>query len=63
LRAKTRLWIDAPESYVDFIDLVMSQLQRRRSYKTVYDDGSLREKLFHGEAHFPEQHTGAHYQH
>jgi hypothetical protein len=36
-------------------------LQRRGSYKTAYDNGSLREKLFHGEAHLPEQHTGSAY--
>lgn len=55
--------IVTPESYVDFIDLVIPELQRRGSYKTAYDTGSLREKLFHGEAHLPQQHTGAHYRH
>lgn len=51
--------IVTPESYVDFIDLVIPELQRRGSYKTAYDTGSLREKLFHREAHLPEQHTGS----
>ncbi|MCK1792385.1 LLM class flavin-dependent oxidoreductase [Pseudomonas violetae] len=51
--------IVTPESYVDFIELVIPQLQRRGSYKTAYDDGSLREKLFRGEAHLPAQHIGS----
>ncbi|PLP93067.1 N5,N10-methylene tetrahydromethanopterin reductase [Pseudomonas sp. FFUP_PS_473] len=50
-----------PESYVDFIDLVIPELQCRGSYKTAYDDGSLREKLFGGSARLPDQHTGASY--
>ncbi|NBA97233.1 LLM class flavin-dependent oxidoreductase [Pseudomonas sp. R5(2019)] len=51
-----------PESYVDFIDLVIPELQRRGSYKTAYDTGSLRQKLFQTEqAHLPPRHTGASY--
>ncbi len=50
-----------PESYVDFIELVIPELQRRGSYKTAYDAGSLREKLFHGAAQLPEQHIGSSY--
>ncbi|WP_457438312.1 LLM class flavin-dependent oxidoreductase [Pseudomonas sp. TE3786] len=53
--------IVTPESYVDFIDLVIPELQRRGSYKTAYDTGTLREKLFHGTAQLPDQHTGAAY--
>ncbi len=53
-----------PESYVDFIDLVIPELQRRGSYKTAYDSGSLREKLFPaGTAHLPADHIGARYRH
>jgi len=52
-----------PQSYVDFIDLVIPELQRRGSYKTEYDRGTLREKLFHAEAHLPERHTASHYRH
>jgi len=56
--------IVTPESYVDFIDLVIPELQRRGAYKTAYDHGVLREKLFpEGEAHLPERHTGASYRH
>ncbi|KAF0862293.1 LLM class flavin-dependent oxidoreductase [Pseudomonas sp. LD120] len=50
-----------PESYVDFIDLVIPELQRRGSYKTAYDDGTLREKLFHEGRTLPQRHTGAAY--
>jgi len=53
--------IVTPESYVDFIHLVIPELQRRGSYKTAYDTGTLREKLFHGAAQLPDQHTGAAY--
>lgn len=55
--------IVTPQSYVDFIDLVIPELQRRGSYKTEYDNGTLREKLFHAEAHLPERHTGSTYRH
>ena len=53
-----------PESYEDFIDLVIPELQQRGSYKTAYDSGSLREKLFPaGTAHLPAEHPGASYRH
>jgi len=48
-----------PESYEDFIDLVIPELQARGIYKTSYADGTLREKLFGGAARLPEQHAGA----
>ncbi len=54
--------IVTPESYVDFIDLVIPELQKRGSYKTAYDTGSLREKLFpEGGARLPERHVGTSY--
>jgi FMN-dependent oxidoreductase (nitrilotriacetate monooxygenase family) len=54
--------IVTPESYEDFIDLVIPELQRRGSYKTAYDHGSLREKLFpDGGARLPDRHAGAGY--
>jgi FMN-dependent oxidoreductase (nitrilotriacetate monooxygenase family) len=53
-----------PESYADFIELVIPELQRRGSYKTAYDSGTLREKLFpEGGARLPGQHPGAGYRH
>lgn len=35
-----------PECYEDFIDLVIPELQARGVYKTAYQEGTLREKLF-----------------
>lgn len=35
-----------PQSYRDFIDLVVPELQQRGRYKTAYQPGSLRKKLF-----------------
>ncbi|WP_413992406.1 LLM class flavin-dependent oxidoreductase [Labrys okinawensis] len=35
----------APESYVDFVDIVAPELQRRGAYKRDYAKGTLREKL------------------
>jgi FMN-dependent oxidoreductase (nitrilotriacetate monooxygenase family) len=56
--------IVTPESYVDFIDLVIPELQRRGSYKTEYAAGSLREKIFpEGDARLPQRHAGAGYRH
>lgn len=53
-----------PESYVDFIDLVIPELQRRGSYKTAYEPGSLREKLFATDNPLlPADHPGASYRH
>ena len=35
-----------PETFVDIVDLLVPELQRRRLYKTAYRRGALREKLF-----------------
>ncbi|MGH8419801.1 MAG: LLM class flavin-dependent oxidoreductase [Pseudomonas sp.] len=52
--------IVTPESYEDFIDLVIPELQRRGSYKTAYEHGTLREKSFtEGDARLPQRHAGA----
>jgi alkanesulfonate monooxygenase SsuD/methylene tetrahydromethanopterin reductase-like flavin-dependent oxidoreductase (luciferase family) len=48
-----------PESYEDFINLVIPELQELGIYKTSYADGTLREKLFGGAARLPKQHAGA----
>lgn len=50
-----------PESYVDFIDLVIPVLQARGSYKTAYAQGSLREKVFGQGPGLPEGHAGFSY--
>ncbi|WP_412461192.1 LLM class flavin-dependent oxidoreductase [Pseudomonas sp. SC11] len=49
-----------PESYEDFIELVIPELQRRGRYKTAYADGTLRQKLFASpSAHLPADHPGS----
>ncbi|MDH4554386.1 LLM class flavin-dependent oxidoreductase [Pseudomonas sp. BN417] len=51
--------IVAPESYADFIDLVVPELQARGAYKTAYAEGSLRHKLFGAGDRLPRTHPGA----
>ena len=53
--------IVSPESYVDFIELVIPELQRRGSYKTAYEQGTLRQKLFREGDLLPERHAGNSY--
>ena len=48
-----------PESYEDFIDLVVPELQSRGLYKTAYGDGSLRNRLFGEGDCLPARHAGA----
>ncbi|MBD8614265.1 LLM class flavin-dependent oxidoreductase [Pseudomonas putida] len=50
-----------PESYADFIDLVIPVLQARGSYKTAYAPGTLREKVFGQGPGLPEGHAGFSY--
>lgn len=50
-----------PESFEDFVDLVIPELQTRGSYKHDYAPGTLREKLFDGGARLPQRHAGAAY--
>ncbi|PLP98145.1 LLM class flavin-dependent oxidoreductase [Cupriavidus pauculus] len=48
-----------PESYEDFVDLVVPALQDRGRYKTAYTDGSLRHKLFSDGDRLPQRHAAA----
>jgi FMN-dependent oxidoreductase (nitrilotriacetate monooxygenase family) len=48
-----------PESYEDFIDIVVPELQQRGLYKTAYEDGALRQKIFGQGERLPERHAGA----
>jgi FMN-dependent oxidoreductase (nitrilotriacetate monooxygenase family) len=50
-----------PETFVDFVDLVIPELQQRGLYKTEYAEGTLREKLFNAGATLPANHTAAGY--
>jgi FMN-dependent oxidoreductase (nitrilotriacetate monooxygenase family) len=48
-----------PESYEDFVDLIVPELQNRGIYKTAYAEGTLREKLFSDGDRLPNRHVGA----
>jgi len=50
-----------PGSFVDFIDHVVPELQRRGAYKTSYDEGTLRHKLFGQGPRLSETHRAARY--
>ncbi len=47
-----------PETFDDVVDLVVPELQRRGVYRTRYDDGPLRHKLFGRGPHLPVTHAG-----
>jgi long-chain alkane monooxygenase len=49
-----------PETFVDVVDLLVPELQRRGRYKTKYASGTLREKLF-GHPRLGSQHPAATY--
>lgn len=48
-----------PESYDDFVDLIVPELQERGVYKTAYAPGTLRRKLFGEADHLPDRHAAA----
>ena len=50
-----------PESFTDFIDMVIPELQRRGRYKTRYAAGTMRQKLFGNDARLPSSHPAAAY--
>ena len=52
-----------PESYEEFVDLVVPELQNRGVYKTTYAEGSLRRKLFDAGDRLPARHTAAQFRH
>lgn len=52
-----------PESFEEFIDFVVPELQDRGSYKTAYAEGSLRHKLFGAGDRLPDYHAAAGYRH
>jgi alkanesulfonate monooxygenase len=51
-------FIVRPETFVDVVDLLVPELQRRGRYKTAYEKGTLREKLF-GAARLGPEHPAA----
>jgi alkanesulfonate monooxygenase len=55
-------YIVTPESFSDFVELIVPELQRRGVYKLEYCAGSLREKLYgSGRSHLPDNHPAASY--
>jgi hypothetical protein len=48
-----------PGTYADFAEHVVPELQRRSVYRTAYDPGTLREKLFHRGPRLPASHPGS----
>jgi hypothetical protein len=56
------LWhVITPGIYADFAEHVVPELQRRGVYRTRYDEGTLREKLFGRGPHLPPTHRRARY--
>lgn len=48
-----------PDTFTDFVDMVVPELQRRGRYQTAYAPGTFREKLFGtGRALLPDRHPG-----
>src|SRR5262249_54437453 len=55
-------YVVTPESFTDFVELVVPELQRRGVYKLEYGTGTLREKLYgSGRARLPQSHPAAMY--
>lgn len=50
-----------PETFVDLVDLLIPELQRRGVFKREYPAGTLREKLFGGGPRLSAPHPGARY--
>jgi alkanesulfonate monooxygenase len=53
-----------PESFADFTELIVPELQRRGVFKREYQPGTLREKLYGpGRARLPDSHPAAAFRH
>lgn len=48
-----------PESYIDFVDIVVPELQARGAYKAAYTNGTLRSRLFGAGDRLPDNHYGS----
>jgi FMN-dependent oxidoreductase (nitrilotriacetate monooxygenase family) len=56
------LWhVITPGTYADFAEHVVPELQRRGVYRTAYEPGTLRQKLFGRGPRLPDSHRGARY--
>ena len=54
-------YILAHQTFIDVVDFIVPELQKRGVYKTEYATGTLREKLFGQGPYLSEQHKGASY--
>ena len=54
-------YILAHQTFQDVVDFIVPELQKRGVYPKQYSEGTLREKLFHADAHLPDWHRGANY--
>ena len=54
-------YVVSHESFVDVVELLVPELQKRGVYKTEYQPGTLREKLFGDGARLPPAHPGSQY--
>lgn len=54
-------YVVAHETFVDFVDLVVPELQRRSVYPSEYRAGSLRDKLFGNGSRLTDSHPAAAY--
>jgi long-chain alkane monooxygenase len=50
-----------PQTFIDIVEMLVPELQRRGVYPRQYRAGTLREKLFGGESRLPPDHPGAAY--
>ncbi|MFK8985822.1 LLM class flavin-dependent oxidoreductase [Acinetobacter seifertii] len=54
-------YILAHQTFVDVVEFIVPELQKRGVYQTSYAQGTLREKLFGAGPYLPENHRGAKY--
>lgn len=54
-------YILAHQTFIDIVEFIVPELQRRGVYQTEYRQGTLREKLFGQGAYLQDQHRGAQY--
>lgn len=52
-----------PGTFQDVVDILVPELQRRGRYKTHYEQGTLREKMFGCNARLSDAHYGSRYRH
>jgi FMN-dependent oxidoreductase (nitrilotriacetate monooxygenase family) len=56
-------YVSAHATFEDIVDLLVPELQRRGAYRTEYEAGTFRQKLFSAGSRLPVRHPGARYRH